>query len=390
MIKNNLQSGFRKNARHSSYRKTFVSLLAGMMLTVFAGISSSANPILADDYPERYVVVKGDTLWDISSRFLRDPWRWPEVWQGNPQVENPDLIYPGDVLVMTFIDGRPVLRSLRSARGNRDGRLSPTVRASPLSGAIPSIDPSSIQAYLRAPLVTDEKELASAPYIVDGFDNRLLLGKYSQFYARGFTQQPSGDDQELLAYVAPEDGDAAFVGFAKEYNIFRPGRRFIDPISGEHLGWEAIDLGEANMLKAGDTARLTVTEGHQDITIKDRLRPIAVKEALPFFYPHAPNNLDIRGVILDTPNRSTELGALSIIAITLGERDGVDPGTVLRIKSKTIRKKDPVTGKFYSIPEEKVGLAMVFRTFEKVSYALVTDTSRQVEPGDILVSPDAE
>jgi len=357
-----------------SYKKQILSLVIGLAFSITAAFAAN-NPILANDYPERYVVVKGDTLWDISGRFLRDPWRWPEVWQGNPQVENPDLIFPGDILVLTFINGRPVLRKLQQE--SRNERLSPQVRSSSLLNAIPVIDPSAIQAYLRAPLVTDENELATAPYIVDGFDNRLLLGQYSQFYARGFNSESSEESETEHE-------------FSKEYNVFRPGRRFVDPITKERLGWEAVDLGMANFLKEGDPARLVVTEAHEDITIKDRLRPVLEKQALPFFYPHAPSNPAIRGVILPTPNRSTELGALSIIAINLGERESVDEGTVFRIKSQGRVKKDPVTGGKYTIPEEPVGLAMVFRTFEKVSYAIVTNTERQVEPGDILVSPDAE
>ena len=375
MIKMNFTSGFKRSPRHLR-NNVFVNVVFGFILMVVATIASSqSRSILADNFPERYVVVKGDTLWDISGRFLRDPWRWPEVWQGNPQVENPDLIYPGDVLVLTFIDGKPVLRKLR-----RDNvRLSPQVRSDSLLNAIPSIDPSAIQAYLRAPLVTDHNELATAPYIVDGFDNRLLLGKHSQFYARGFNQVI---EEGSLVVEEPV--------IEKEYNIFRPGRHFIDPVTGEHLGWEAVDLGEANFLKVGDPARLVVTKSHEDITIKDRLRPIFIKEALPYFHPKAPSNIDIRGYILQTPNKATELGALSIVAINLGMRDNIEPGTVLRIKSQSRLKKDPVTGEKYSIPEEPVGLAMVFRTFEKVSYALVTDTERQVEPGDVLVSPNAD
>jgi len=231
--------------------------------------------------------------------------------------------------------------------------------------------------------VTNEDELSRAPYVVDGFDNRLLFGQYSQFYARGFNNQIEVDGNKKNI----PDSELAY---AEEYNIFRPGRRFIDPTTGENLGWEAVDLGRANFLKAGDPARLVVTEGHEEITIKDRLRPIYEKQALPFFYPQAPSDLQIRGLILETPNRATELGALSIVAINLGERDSIDEGTVFRVMSKGRVKEDPVTGETYSIPEEPVGLAMVFRTFNKVSYAIITNTERQVEPGDILISPDAE
>ena len=154
MIKMNFITGFKKSD-FSSSNKFFTSMVIGLMLTVLAGVASSqSDSILADNFPERYVVVKGDTLWDISGRFLRDPWRWPEIWQGNSQVENPDLIYPGDVLVLTFIDGKPVLRKL----GRDTIKLSPTARSEDLN-AITTIDPSLIQAYLTAPLVTDILEL---------------------------------------------------------------------------------------------------------------------------------------------------------------------------------------------------------------------------------------
>lgn len=335
------------------------SLIASVLVA-----NVSANPVLANDYPERYTVIKGDTLWGISGKFLQDPWRWPEVWQGNPQVGNPDLIYPGDVLVMTFIDGKPVLRSLR----RETVRLSPQPRVLKFSDAIDLIDPAAIEAYINSPLVTDENELLTSGYIVDGFDNRLLLGKYDKFYARSIQAEKAGDS----------------------FRVFRPGRHFVDPVSKESLGWEAVHVGDANLLKGGDPAKLTVIKAYEDITVRDRLRPIEQKEALPFLFPKAPDNDDLRGVILDTPNRSTEIGALHVIALNLGERETVKVGDVFRIRSQSKSKKDPINGELYRTPEEDVGLAIVFRTFEKVSYALITDSSRQVLPGDTLVSPNAE
>lgn len=348
---------------------TIAKILCSALLTIVItfGVTSPAtaqeNPVLASNYPDRYTVVKGDTLWDIAGKFLRDPWRWPEVWQGNPQVENPDLIYPGDVLVMTFIDGRPTLRSLR----RETVKLQPTARALDYRDAIPPIDPSAIQAYLNSPLVTDEKELSNAGYVVDGLSERLLMGKYDQFYARGI------DDLE-----------------ADEYRLFRPGRHFIDPISGENLGWEAEHVGDARMLKSGDTSRLSLLNTFSEVAIRDRLRPVYTKESLPFFYPKAPDNPNLRGYILQTKTETTELGALSVIAITLGEREGVKPGDVFRIKSQTIKKEDPVTGEDYLIPEENAGLMLVFRTFEKVSYGLITNSSRAISSMDVVVSPDIE
>ena len=350
---------------NASIRRTLAVLIAMVITVTFGGLSATAQEsgLLNDNYPDRYTVVKGDTLWGISGRFLRDPWRWPEVWQGNPQVENPDLIYPGDVLVMTFVDGRPVLKALR----RETVKLSPQARETRFD-AIPLIDPAAIAAYINAPLVTDAREIKEAAYIVDGFDNRLLVGKYDQFYARGLKE---------------EDFD--------KYRIFRAGRQFVDPVSRESLGWEAVHVGDANKLRHGDPAKFSVTRAYEEVKATDRLKPIVKDDSvLPFFAPKAPDNTKIRGVILETPNSETELGALSVVAINLGERENVQTGDVFRIRSQRYQKRDPLTGGSYFIPEEDVGLLLVFRTFEKVSYGLITDSNRQVRPGDVLVSPDAD
>lgn len=350
------------NNRSHVRRSPFWALLVALSLFLSAFVSH-ANPLLAPNYPERYTVVEGDTLWDISGKFLQDPWRWPEVWQGNPQVENPDLIYPGDVLVMTFVDGRPVLRSLR----RETVKIKPSARPIDYRDAIPPIEPSAIQAYLNAPLVTDADEMNRAGYVVEGMGQRLLMGKYDQFYARGI------DDLE-----------------ADEYRLFRPGRHFVDPVSEESLGWEAEHVGDARMLVPGDTAKLTLLSTYTDVSIKDRLRPVYKKESLPFFYPKAPDNAALRGYILPTKNQATELGPLSVVAISLGNREGVKPGDVFRIKTHSLEKEDPVTGESYHIPQEKSGLMLVFRTFDKVSYALITNTNRPVMAMDVVVSPEAD
>lgn len=358
-----------KFSNHKRAKQSLLRLALSGLFGIILGLSSVQNvwaqsPQLKDNYPSRYTVVEGDTLWGISSKFLSDPWRWPEVWKGNPQVENPDLIFPGDVLVLSFIDGAPVLRALRK----QSVKLSPSPRATKFSDAIPMIDPAAILPYINSPLVTDSNELESAGYIVEGMDHRLIVGQYDQFYARGLNQS---DDSE-------------------SYKVFRSGRVFRDPVSDELLGYEAVHVGDANMLKQGDdVSRLVLTKTFTDAGVRDRLRPVKSESVVPFLFPKAPSNPDIRGSILMSDNEVTELGAMSVVAINLGDREGVEVGDVLRILSQKMNRKDPMTGETYQLPEEKVGLALVFRTFEKVSYALITDSSRQINAGDSLVSPDA-
>lgn len=338
-------------------------MLVAFVSSAYAAASDIKRAALNDTYPDRYTVIVGDTLWGISSKFLRDAWRWPEIWKGNPQVENPDLIYPGDVLVLTFVKGKPVLKALRRERV----KLSPSIRPKSYDEAIPLIDPAAISAYINAPLVTNDQELKTAGYIVDGLNKRIVLGKGDQFYARG---------------VEGSAGDT--------YKIFRPGRHFRDPISNENLGFEAVHVGDATLRKAGDTARMEVSKSFIEVRMRDRIRAEPVLEALPFFSPKAPGDESIRGVILDTQNEATELGALSVVAVSVGEREGIEAGHILRIKSQRIKRKDPMNGDTFYIPEENVGLLMVFRTFEKVSYGIITDASRQIAPGDSVVHPKSD
>lgn len=336
--------------------------IVSVLLLVLSSVAiAQADELLVDDYPDKYTVVQGDTLWDIAARFLKDPWRWPEIWKANPYVENPDLIFPDDLLVLTFEGGNPVLKALRK----ETVKLGPSIREQALNKAIPTIDPSVIQPYLSAPLVTSKNELTSAGYVVEGLDGKLVMGKYDQFYARGVKEQD-----------------------AEQYRVFRPGRKFINPLTGEHLGWEAEHVADVRLLKGGDTARFTILKNYTEVTVRDRLRPVTVKATLPYYYPAPPKDKEVYGVILDTQNKSTELGALSVVAISLGEREGIEPGNVLRIKSEPESRKDPVTKKNYKLPEEPVGLLMVFKTFEKVSYAIVTNASRAIKPGYTVVSPE--
>jgi len=330
--------------------------------TLVACTSAAAEEIaLNPDHPERYTVVKGDTLWDISARFLKDPWLWPKVWKRNEQIKDPNLIYPGDVVVLTIENGKPEIKVLRSER--RTVKLSPTIYSSPIDDAIPTIPPGAIMPYLTRPLVVDDNTLKYAGYVAIGLDDKLILGKDSEFYAR--------------ALVPPD---------SKSYEVFRPGGELIDPDTKEVLGKEAIYLGRALMLEPGDPAKLRVTESKLEIIPGDRMLEAPKEVPLPHYQPHAPE-ATVRGRILTVLDGVQEFGPGAVVSISLGERNGIEEGHVLRIKRAPGTRRDPVTGKDFTLPEESSGLLMVFRTFEKVSYGLVMTASRPINILDVVQTP---
>lgn len=294
--------------------------------------------------------------------FLQEPWRWPELWFGNSDIKNPDLIFPGDVLVLTSFDGKPVLRALR----REVVKLSPSIREEDISKAIPPISPRSIAPFLEAPLVTSREEIDSAPYIVDGFYNRLITGQGDQMYARKVKEET-----------------------AANFQIFREDRPFIHPVTKEVLGIHALDIGTASLERPGDPARIFIASSREEVAIQDRLRPMTDTNITPFFFPSVNENTDIEGYILPLNEKTPEIGPLDrVIAITLGEREGVKQGQVFKVLSRAVTKVDPVNKKErFTIPEEDIGLVMVFRVFDKVSYAIVTDVERPISPGDKIVHP---
>ncbi|MDH3689230.1 MAG: LysM peptidoglycan-binding domain-containing protein [Gammaproteobacteria bacterium] len=332
------------------------SLLIAATLAI-VGVAWAQSVELNPNHPDRYTVTEGDTLWGISKRFLADPWRWPEIWKQNEQIKNPHLIYPGDVLVMTSVDGQPQLRLLRNTV-----QLSPSVRAEPLEDAIPTIPPNAIIPFLTDPLIIQEGELDTAGYVTEGVEDDIVLGKMSQFYARGI--------------VSPDEF----------YRIFRLGEIFVHPETHEVLGQEAISLGDAKLLRAGDPAKMEIVRSRQEIGPTDRLVPAEKDIALPYYFPSAPNH-DVEGLILSAPGGVIEVGPLSIVTVTLGERDGIEQGNILQIMRHRGAQIDPVTGEPYELPDERSGLLMIFRTFEKMSYALVLTATRAIHVLDIVRTP---
>lgn len=328
-----------------------------------ANAAENEAPQLEPNHPERYVVKEGDSLWGIAGKFLVDPWRWPEIWQQNPNIENPHLIFPGDVLVLsTAEDGEtPQVKLLRQRKVSK---LSPTVRSEALGQAVPTIPPSVILPFLRKPLIIERNELNDSPYVAIGEEGGIALGKYSVFFGRGFDQTKTGD----------------------LYHVFRPGKLLIHPETNESLGIQALHLGIARVLEPGATSKLELILAYEDVNPGDRLVPLPEDISLPYFQPRAPDR-KVAGMIVDAPESVSELSRLSTIVISLGARDEMEPGHVLRIRRQEPLRKDPVTGELFEPPLQDSGLAMVFRTFEKVSYALVMTSNRVIHINDRVETP---
>ena len=320
-----------------------------------------ADELLRADHPDQYTVVKGDTLWDISGRFLRSPWRWPDIWYVNPQIANPHLIYPGDVLELVYIDGKPQLRMRRGPL-----KLSPTVRSTPWDGAIPTIPVDAIGPFLTRPYVLDKDQLDGAPYIVDFADEHILGGAGQKAYVRRI------DQTEPL-----------------KYEIVRPGGPYKDADTGEILGYEALYIGTSELQRTGDPATVFINSTDLESVIGDRLIPAGEDKATANFTPHAPAQ-QVEGSIIAVMNGVSQIGQYNVVVLDRGARDGLAPGTVLRVDQRGELIRDVVTPDSrdkVQLPDEEAGLLMVFRTFERVSFGLVMHASRVMHVNDRVRNP---
>jgi hypothetical protein len=360
-----------------SIRKPLVAVLA-LVLVSIAGAVRADEIALAPDVPDRYVVKKGDTLWGIAQRFLRDPWRWPEIWRINrAEIKNPHWIYPGDVVV--FLRGAPDATPPRPPQlvlERQTVRVSPTVRATPLDvDAIASIPPGDIEPYLTRPLVTGPDGLWDAAEIVAGRDGRVVRGEGDFVYVAG---------------VNPKAGDAL--------TIYRPGSALVSlddpPVV---LGYEQIYLGTAKVERFGDVSTVRITKALEEILVGDRLVPTP-REQIVNYVPHAPEQ-PVAGRILRIARDGSEAGRGMIVTLDRGTEDGVDVGTVLAIDRvfgsipdpRASRQVDPVLyflGDFrLTLPTERIGLLFVFRVFDRVSYAILLNTAYPVLAGDAVRNP---
>jgi hypothetical protein len=378
------------------FKKSSTRLLLTLAVALAAGLAGAQSGIeLAPTAPDRYVVQKGDTLWGIAGRFLKDPWRWPEVWKMNKsEIRDPHWIYPGNVVVLDRNGPRLALE------GKGTGRLSPQVRKEKTAQAISSIPQSAIEPWLDRPLVIEQGGLENAPSIVATQEGRYNLGSGARAYVSG------------LQNATHEE----------THYIYRQGAPLLDPDTRQVLGYEAIYLGTARVVKAGDPTTVVITSAVQEVSPGDRLLPAGKSEILNFV-PRAPAQ-DVRArVIAVYGDRASEgllkayspalalerraddlygydtrreAGPMQVVSLNRGTRDGVEVGHVLALQRDATVKFDRSVGPWFlgtpapesvHLPEERYGLVFVFRVFDQVAYGLVMRAERPLVPGDLATKP---
>ena len=346
-------------------RNIIIALLSSCTLFAASAFAEEAAQV-KQDAPNRYVVVKGDTLWDISGKFLKQPWRWPEIWKLNKEeIKNPHWIYPGDVVVLDRVSGSLRLIKNEKYQGGNFVKLSPQIRVEPdHHQAIPVISPADIGPFLSQPLVIEKDGLAAAPQIIANEENHVVIGAGSRAYVEGL--KPGGP---------------------KQWHIFHPGKALIDPETKKVLGYEAVYLGDARVVKFGDPSTIEVINAVQEILRGDRL-VAATNVELANFVPHAPER-DVHARVISAYGGVAETGRNSIVALNRGAKDGLEPGDVLALmragETATYRTEDKTRS--VKLPEERYGLALVFRTFDHVSYALIMQSTLSVHIDDAAENP---
>ncbi|MGA8049128.1 MAG: LysM domain-containing protein [Burkholderiales bacterium] len=353
---------------YEQLRKSITTLAFVAASLASGGVGAQAPstpPALNADAPDRYVVVPGDTLWGISERFTHSPWRWPELWGLNrDQIKNPHLIFPGNVILLDRATG-----TLSLAPGTV--KLSPKIHdAGSTDTAIPSIPAAVIEPYLTQPLVIEPDGLDNAPTIVATQEDRVIIEAGNRAYVRGI-----GSSNE------------------EDWSVYRPGQALIDPDTERTLGYEAIYLGRARRIRAGEPSTVQLTKVTQEVTRGDKLVSASPVQAVNYA-PHAPKT-PIRGrvmTIYGSVGKTGESGPYSIITINRGRADGVEVGHVMALYRYGATVTEPAKEKYQPatiihLPEERYGLVFVFRVFDRVSYALVMRITRPVHALDVVRNP---
>lgn len=344
--------------------KRLIAFCAIGITLVFTALAANAQNLqLAPNSPDRYVVQEGDTLWDISAVFLAEPWRWPEIWAVNPEVADPDLIYPGDVLNLIYVDGRP---RIVMDRGDRTTvKLSPQVRETPLLSPIPAIPRQALAGFLSENRIVEREEFEAAPYLLASATGNLLMGAGHEVYIRGDIEGPGAT-----------------------YEIFRLGTAYVDGENDELLGQEAINLGVLNVLskEEEDMGKALIVSSKEELKAGDRLLTRVGASIDPSFFP-APPETDLSGSVIGLLNKENRAAQFESLIINLGARDGLRVGDLLAIYQAGESIRDPLTNERVVLPDTEIGLMLTYRTFEKLSYGVILSLTQPSSVGNTVKNP---
>ncbi len=395
-------------------KKLWLTILIVVASVAWAGLAIAQDVEIRDDHPGEYVVQEGDTLWDIAGRFLTRPWQWPAIWQANPQIDNPHLIYPGDRLSLVYIDGEP--RLLLNA--NADQRLSPRIRREAITGPVTSVPLSAIEDFLEKPRLVSTAQLAGMPYVVANQDQRYYSAEPSLFYARNLNNYRIGDEVIVTRL------NAQFVEYEKDgQRVLRQKRmrnnrgavpfdeRPINPDSdrflsffdrGEVVGYQLWEVARAKVLDTGDPATLELIGSEREVGAGDYIMPIDPHIYDLTFFPRPPEfAVPPDAQVIGINGSDFELGHYQVVSLGIGQRDGVEPGHTFSVFHPGDEVRDPfydglrgrpqptgLDGRKVDLPDQYVAQLMVFRAFDDVSYGLIMDGKRGVQTGDRLAHPD--
>ncbi len=345
-----------------------VRIISALVLALAATCSYAADKTLtlSESAPSQYTVVRGDTLWDISGKFLKEPWRWPEIWRLNKdQIKNPHRIYPGDVIYLERdANGNPYLSLRKGSQSASQSGLQPQIYSEQLTEVIPPIPPNVIEPFLSMPLIVEEGEMDGVARIIATQEGRMVIG--------------TGD----TAYVTNADPEQ------KQWNVYRKGKPLYDPDdSSLVLGYEAFFLGTATQTRPGNPAIFEITTIKEEITRDDRLLPMH-RQSLVDYIPHRPD-AQIEGKIVSVYGGVGTGGKFSIVSINRGSTDGLEIGHVLSMeRNRVVVQRDEQDRKEeFVIPALQTGLVFVFRVFDRISYALVMQADSPIEIGDFIRTP---
>lgn len=343
--------------------KSLLKFCSLSIVLIFTTVSAQAQNIaLSANSPDVYVVKKGDTLWDISAMFLEEPWRWPQIWQVNPEIANPDLIYPGDSLRLVYIDGQP---RIVMERGDRETvKLSPQVREQPLLSAIPAIPRQALAGFLAENRIVDKETFESAPYILASTSGNLLMGSGHEVYVRG-----------------------NWTRSIRDYEIFRLGKAYSDG-DKKPLGQEAVYLGALNIMpgESENVRRAQVMKSRVELKAGDRLLPRVPSALDETFFPTTPDK-DMDGLVIGLLNDAEKAAQFDSLVLDLGDVNGLKAGDLLSIYRAGESVKDPITGKNVILPKQEIGLLMAYRVFDKLSYGVILSLTEPSQIGNTISTP---